>query len=397
MITCSQRLGAAHGQALALGNHGWAQAIAQARSDMRPVRVLTLDGGGMRGYFQSRLLQRLLHDVRTQRSDPSLRIHDLFDIVAGTSTGGILAAGLLTGKGRLAAPGVDRLACLAAFYRSDGSAIFRSRRIVSSLRQATIGKYNPGGLEACLKLYLGADTQMHDTVARLLISTYDIRCKRTHWFDSKAASGGTWVSAAGSPPDPLLWHVARATSAAPTFFPAARFDDLGSSGAWVDGGVGANNPTLKGLTEGIIELQCRRSTLRSHLRLASTDLPDKVVVVSIGNGSRAPRAPRPRLQGIAGWLPQLSSLFMHSTATAAVDIADAAERGFREITSNNEFRPVARVMRLDPPPATVPSELDDTRADVLDKLDEAAQEVAAGGTRSTYAAAVRRIARASTP
>ena len=191
-------------------------------------RILTFDGGGIRGLVTLALLKRLETRV------PSL-IRDA-DLLAGTSTGGIIALGLAAGLS------VDDLITL---YRDHGEAIFTRPwwDRVRSLGRLTGARYQQANLGKILREIFG-DARLADLGKRVLIPAFDLNneapdpAKRTwnakffHNFPGNDSDGDAPVVA-----------VALHTSAAPTYFP--------SHEGFIDGGVAANNPSLAALAQAL--------------------------------------------------------------------------------------------------------------------------------------------------
>jgi patatin-like phospholipase/acyl hydrolase len=180
-------------------------------------RLLSIDGGGCYGLIPALILAEL--EKRTGK-----RCADLFDIIAGTSTGGIIACGLSIGI---------PAASLALLYHDHGAEIFRSsfREKVESLDGLSAPKYSAATLERYLKQALG-DKTLASAQTHLLVPT--TRCDTEagpYFFRS-------WVG-----PNFLLRDVARATSAAPVYFPPAVVAPIdGASMICIDGGVHSNDP-----------------------------------------------------------------------------------------------------------------------------------------------------------
>jgi len=197
---------------------------------MATIRILAIDGGGIRGIIPAKVLVAIEERCKT-------RIAQLFDLIAGTSTGGILAAGLCIPAADGTTPRYAATALLD-MYKLHGGAIFRAgwlRKLVSLFVGA---EYSPAELEKQLASYL-EDATLKDAVTGLLITAYDMRAGAA-WFFSRA-------QARSRPNDRnfLLREVARATSAAPTYFPPARLTGVGrEEPVLVDGGLFANNPAL---------------------------------------------------------------------------------------------------------------------------------------------------------
>jgi len=192
-------------------------------------RILAIDGGGIRGVIPAKVLTA----IETQTGK---KIAELFDLIAGTSTGGILAAGLCV-------PGPDgktpkyAAADLLNLYKMHGGAIF-SASWLRKLTSLFVGaEYSPKPLEGQLLAYMG-DARLADAVTRLLITSFDLYAGEAWFFSREKAR-------ARGDRNYLLREVARATSAAPTYFPPFKFADAGpDKPVLVDGGVFANNPAL---------------------------------------------------------------------------------------------------------------------------------------------------------
>ena len=180
------------------------------------MKILSIDGGGIRGIVPALVLADV--EARTGR-----RIADLFDLVAGTSTGGILACALTM-------PGARPAADLVDLYRTEGPRIFRRSlwKEIESVGGVLDEKHDDAGLMTALHDYLGA-ARLSQATTRVLVTSYDLEARAPYFFKS-------WRPERDAP----LTAVARATSAAPTYF-----EPLGLEGmALVDGGVFANNPAM---------------------------------------------------------------------------------------------------------------------------------------------------------
>lgn len=192
-----------------------------------PFQILALDGGGFRGMFEAVVLsiweQQLGHPIT-----------DHFDLIVGTSTGGIIALGLAAGL-----PASD----LVDFYRIDGKEIFPSvwspRRTFRGPLQYMLSKFGPGRLERALKARL-PNVTMANLKKPVVITSFNLASGR-HWFFKTPHFPDNLIDAHRP-----IWEVARATSAAPTYFPAFRSS---RNELFIDGGLVANNPSLIGYFE----------------------------------------------------------------------------------------------------------------------------------------------------
>lgn len=188
-------------------------------------QILALDGGGLRGLFSAALLSAVEEDLGTT-------ITDHFDLIAGTSTGGIIALGL--GLGLRPREIVD-------FYLRHGAEIFRNPLGSRWLAQWMRPKFSQKVLADALHEVLG-EKLLGDSTKRLVIPSYDLLSDDVYLFrtpHSEELRRDYKVPA---------WKVALATTAAPTYFAACReVDRL----RLVDGGVWANNPTLVAVIEAV--------------------------------------------------------------------------------------------------------------------------------------------------
>lgn len=224
---------------------------------MKARRILSLDGGGIRGLVSCRWLAGV-EDALRQAGKPGLL--GSFDLIAGSSTGAFVACGLAMGL----AP--DKLADL---YRQQANVIFpgiagrlwsRAGRVLSQGPSAP--KYDAQGLEKVLKKVFG-DATLGQAKLPLLITSYDTISRTPVMFKSFKPEHR----------DLPMWEVCRASSAAPTYFPAHPLKVEGRHCALIDGGVVANNPTACAIAEA----------LRKDARV---DRTQDLVVLSVGTGER---------------------------------------------------------------------------------------------------------------
>jgi len=186
-------------------------------------QILSLDGGGIKALFSAAVLAAIEDDL-------NIHIDDHFDLIAGTSAGGIIAIGL--GLGMRPREIVD-------FYLNEGSAIFPKCFGLKSLQHWFFRKYSPKPLEEALKKCFG-NKHFGESHKRLVIPSFNLDENSVYLFRTahhKRLARDYKVPA---------WKVAVATSAAPTFFPSCReVDHL----RLVDGGVWSNNPLLVAIIE----------------------------------------------------------------------------------------------------------------------------------------------------
>ncbi|MET9815351.1 CBASS cGAMP-activated phospholipase [Streptomyces sp. NPDC006355] len=187
-------------------------------------QILALDGGGFRGMFSAAVLTRLEEDLGT-------RIVDHFDLIAGTSTGGIIALGLGLGLSPRE---------ILTFYTEHGPRIFRDRSRMRGVRHLQRAKYGSEPLKAALTEVFG-DRTFGESTKRLVITSYNVAADDVYLFRTPhlPTLKRDWREKAV--------NVALATSAAPTYLPGMPLDGA----RLIDGGVWANNPTMVALTEAV--------------------------------------------------------------------------------------------------------------------------------------------------
>ena len=194
-------------------------------------RILSLDGGGIKGTFTASVLATL-------EEDTGQSVADHFDLITGTSTGGILAIGL--GLGLPA-----RQIC--NFYAEKGPTIFPGtslvRRVEGKLRQLFGPKHSHAVLRGALEEVFGT-RKFGESKCKLVIPTYD--AIRGRIFLMKTAHYERFKYDIDAP----AVDVALATSAAPTYFAASPFPTHADA-SYVDGGVWANSPVLIAVTEAV--------------------------------------------------------------------------------------------------------------------------------------------------
>ncbi len=254
-------------------------------------RVLSIDGGGIRGVIPAMLLVHL--EQRTGKA-----IAEMFDLVVGTSTGGILAAGLTVpkGNGRPKFTAEDML----ALYADRGDEIFERSFWdgIASLGGLADEQYGAKPLEKLLKQYLG-DATLADCLKPVVITSYDIERREPYFFKTRRAKDG-------ADRNHLLRDAARATSAAPTFFEPAVVRSLAkrpTRRVLVDGGVFLNNPALAGYIEAV----------------SMGQKPEEVLVVSLGTGVATRPIPYEKAKdwGALGWVRPVISVMMDGQADSA--------------------------------------------------------------------------------
>jgi predicted acylesterase/phospholipase RssA len=250
--------------------------VAAVKRTLSQIRILSVDGGGVRGIMPAHWLTELEGKLQVKCEQT---IFESFDWFAGTSTGAIVAAGLACGL-----PANDIL----ALYQSKAKRIFSTfwgGRIWNPFRWSGLifPKHSDGGLNKVLKETFG-DQKMGDVGdgKRLLIVSYEGGSRTPMVFDSEDPRFA----------DVLIWQACRASAAAPTYLPDAEFavDDVDFS--FLDGGVVANDPAAIALAK-VLELRLDR---------------EAALVVSFGTGQSGTGFNPKRFWKLSGAAPWLSSL-----------------------------------------------------------------------------------------
>lgn len=256
-------------------------------------KILSIDGGGIRGLIPALVLAEL--EKRT-----GMATSRAFDLIAGTSTGAVLALGLSkVNEVGMAAYKADELADI---YQLRGKEIF-SRSLwkgISSVGGFSDELYSHKGLETVLDDYFG-DEPLGSAVVKVMVTCYDIQGREPVFLKS-------WHDDHRTIP---MKHAARATTAAPTYFEPALVRVGGGNRALIDGGIFINSPAVSAYAEAI--------------RVFPNE---DIFLVSLGTGEliRPIGFSEAKGWGKAGWLiPMLSCMF-----DGVSDVADYQMKMFLE-------------------------------------------------------------------
>ncbi|SDT88225.1 patatin-like phospholipase family protein [Stappia sp. ES.058] len=318
--------------------------------------ILAIDGGGIRGLLPLRILETLEARLRTQGK--TAPFHRYFDLVAGTSTGALIAAGMAAPKpdDRNGAPAAT-IEDLRRFFEVDAREAFRRRgllaRLVANPSAPFDERYDARPLERLLKERFGW-TSIASALTRLVMPAYDIEARTPVIMSNGRESDG------GRPEDFYVWQAVRAAMATPTLFEPVRAERIGGAGGervLVDGGLFMNNPVIAAYLEA---------------RKLGWEAED-MVIVSLGAGSElAPRFTYPQAAawGPLGWLSAKNGVPLVAMAShgQSATTAYAAERVLAEAG-------VASVLRLDGALPEGADDLDNTRPGNIIELNGAADRI----------------------
>lgn len=265
-----------------------------------PKRILALDGGGVRGILSLGFLEQIETLLRERHGgDPAFRLCHYYDLIAGTSTGSIIAALLAQGWS---------VAQVITLYQTLASRVFRPGWLRRGLLRP---RYRRRDLARFLAQHLGPDCTLGDSqrlrTGLLIITKRHDTGKpwpiannpRARYFNPR--QGSTTIANRDYP----LWQVVRASTAAPTFFAPEPLqisnpshpDQQAEAGLFVDGGVSPhNNPALQAYLYATVD----------GYNLGWPADPDQLLIHSVGTG-RLPSGHAP--QGwLARQLAQISAL-----------------------------------------------------------------------------------------
>lgn len=314
----------------------------------KKVRILSIDGGGIRGILPGVILARLEQKLQEKTNNNKLRLSDKFDFVAGTSTGGILGLTYLfpdkTGKKpKFSAQEAVNL------YLERGDEIFDITlgQKLKSLKGIIDEKYSADEIEEALIDNFG-DTKLDALLKPCLVTAYDIRNRNAFFFRQHKAKDDI--------NNFKVRDVARATSAAPTYFEVARVkNELGSPYPLVDGGVFANNPTL-----------CAYSEVRTmYIQGIKFPSAKDMFIVSLGTGSIKKSYPYKAAKdwGQLEWIKPIIDIMMSGNS-------ETVHYHLTQIFDTLSKQDKANYYRLEPTLKSANSEMDDASPENLKALEE---------------------------
>ncbi len=288
-------------------------------------RILSIDGGGIRGIIPGQVLVALENKLKQKSGNNKVRISDFFDLIAGTSTGGILTCIMLCPDSN--DPSRARFSAEEAvgLYLDKGSEIF-DISVWQKLKSAgglAEEKYSEKALEKSLDNYL-KDLKLSDLIKPCLITSYDIKRRKAKFFTQHDAVKNEMS-------DYYLKEVARATSAAPTFFEVAHVKSMTDVYyPLVDGGMFANNPALCAYAEVRKKFENRPSA-------------KEMMILSLGTGYMRKEYDYEDAKdwGAIKWLKPLIDIMMSGVSETVdyqlMQIFDAVNRPDQYLRINSEL------------------------------------------------------------
>src|SRR5947209_3806748 len=290
---------------------------------------LAIDGGGVRGLIPALVLE----EIERRTGKP---IWECFDMISGTSTGGLITLGLTVpdGDGGVRSKATD----LVQMYRDSRQTIF-SRSILRTLGSPLFDKYATKGLERELAKRVGEMT-LSSAKTGIAVTAWNLTQNQPAYFNN--AEAGHQFS------DPLMRDVARATSAAPSYFAPCTIKSSDGTHTFVDGGTFANNPAKI-----------------AYLALRPPHAPSRpLLLLSLGTGNPVTEDPaRRHLWGAIPWVRPMVRLFM----TAPSELVDV-ELGQ---LADDDFS----YCRIEPPPGQASPRLDDAGRRNIKALEDVASQL----------------------
>lgn len=306
------------------------------------ITILSIDGGGIRGLIPATILEYLESQLQELDGEDA-RLADYFDIITGTSTGGLVTA-------MLTAPNKDNRPLFAAkdikpFYLEHGPKIFPQNNmiligsIIKGWKFLTGPKYNGKYLHQVIKEKLG-ETKLHETLTNVVIPTFDIKNIQPTIFSTFEAKKHSIMNA-------KLSDICIGTSAAPTYLPAHNFQTQNEDGKFhefnlIDGAIAANNPTFIAITEVTKQICEQNPYFKNFDEMMPTNY-GKFLVISIGTGSAKLEhkydAKIASSWGIFGWLTGGgSNPIIDAFADASDDMVDYhISVVFQSISSQKQY------------------------------------------------------------
>ena len=259
--------------------------VRQSWPDGKVFKILSLDGGGIKGIYSAQFLARCEQELTAGKP-----LASYFDMIAGTSTGGIIALGLALGYST---------SDILDFYANDG------RRIFPPLPTARIARWwrvfrwlfrphlDHRELEKALRLRFG-NRSLGEATTRVVIPAFMVPRTEIAVFKTDHHSDFR------NDYKPRAWEVARATSAAPTYLKGHEHTPSGR--IFIDGGVWANNPVMVALVDVLSAYEIS---------------PDQIDILSIGTGN-PPFELRPKaaLGGAVSWRAAIKAAMFLTTDNA---------------------------------------------------------------------------------
>jgi len=313
---------------------------------MKKIRILSIDGGGIRGILPGIIIDRLEKKLQKLEGKDK-RISDYFDFFAGTSTGGILILAYLL-------PDQNKRPKLTAeeavdIYLKKGDKIFEVNlwQEIKTLKGTIDEKYDAAELEMALTETFG-ETTLSELLKPCIVCSYDIKEGKPHFFKQHRANNDIHNFTAKD--------VARATSAAPTYFENSRVKNkVDTPFSLIDGGVFVNNPSLVAYSE------VRTMNFAGYEKSPTAK---DMVLISIGTGSESKGYDYDVAKdwGAIGWIKPVIEIMMSGNSKTVDYHLKQMFKTLDTLEEQNNYH------RLEPKCLTASIEMDDASLENMQKL-----------------------------
>lgn len=317
-------------------------------------KILSIDGGGIRGILPASILAHLEKRLIQERGNPNLRVADCFDLLSGTSAGGILVALYLTPNKSSDINSVNNprpkysAQEVLDLYTELGPLLFKKSigYFFKSVAGLLRSRYSEDALYHFSKQIIG-DSYISEVMKDCLITAYDLSSRKALLFSKFA------TKKYGSMADYKLSDIACATSAAPSYFiPSQIFAKDGGPRHLVDGGVYAGNPSMCALVEAI--------------KIWPKERVENFSMLSIGTGKvvKPYHYKQTKHFGYIHWLNPILDILM-SSVSETVDYQVQQIFTISKVSQN--------YIRIEPPLFTADTKMDNGSSSNIRKLQWAAQ------------------------
>lgn len=333
----------------------------------KKVTILSLDGGGIRGIIPCIILKYIEEQLQ-KKDHPNAKLGDYFDMVAGSSTGGILASILLfpdeNGKAKFSIQKAFEL------YAEKGEDIFHVNfweRLVNPF-----GLFNEKISQAELEKYLQeffGNLELKNLIKPSLITAYDIENRYAKLFNSYEAKKSEMNNF-------LVKDICRATSAAPTFFQPAAIKSLyGQFFYLIDGGLFANNPALCAYAEArkmpfaeILESAEASKSIPAKNERPKTNYPvaNDMLLISVGTGAEMKNYSFRNLEkaGKIKWISPVIDILFSSNA-------ETVDYQLQQMFNSLGIRNQKNYYRINPSLKNASPEMDNVKKENIEALVQA--------------------------
>jgi len=317
----------------------------------KKICILSIDGGGIRGILPGTIMVHIENLLQEKTKNKEARLADYFDMISGTSTGGILTCAYLipdaNGRPKLSAQQAVDL------YLKKGESIFSLplKQKLKSLFGIAQEKYSAQNLTNALQNSF-ENAMLDQLVKPCLITSYNIQSRHGFFMGKQRAQ---------AKPDTHnfpAWHAALATASAPTFFePALLKDSQGNRYPLVDGGVFANNPAMCAYSEA--------RTMNFDGKMNKPTAKD-MFIISLGTGTNEKPYAYGKVKkwGVAQWIRPIVNIMMSG-------VADTTDYHLKQIFETLGEEHVNEYNRIEPELENAKPDMDEATPENMNNLQAA--------------------------